>query len=543
MASSGGASTGGGVEGPTNSLVTPLLTDMYQISMAYAYWRSGRHNDEATFELFFRKCPFKGEYVVFAGLDQVMRFIRSFKFTQDDVDYLRTKIPSLKDCDPGFFDYLLTLDCSQMRVDALPEGTIAFPRVTMIKVQGPLIMGQLLETTLLNLVNYPSLIATNATRMRLAAGDNKTLFEFGLRRAQGPDGAISASRYAYVGGFNGTSNVIAGKLTGIEVTGTHAHAFVQSYTGLEDIKDPILDGVDVVARALELRQTDPCFLETNTSELAAFLGYALCFPRSFLALVDTYDTLTSGVPNFILVSKVLHELGYNTLGIRLDSGDLAYLSQQARQLINRMADVLDCPPLRTAKIVASNDIDEHVLLSLKEQKHQIDVFGIGTNLVTCKSQPALGCVYKLVEINGNARIKLSQDIEKVMIPKNKSIFRLFSAEGPAILDLVVTDDEEPPKAGVKVLCRHPFQENRRANVTPARVQRLLECIWNGPEGFEAVIPDLEVARQYAMDQVKTIRADTIRPLNPTPYKVSVSQKLYGFLHDLWLQEMPIQDLQ
>jgi len=265
-----------------NPVVSPMLTDMYQLTMAYAYWRAGRHNEHAVFELFFRKCPFRGEYALFAGSDQVINLLQAFAFTDSDIEYLKS-CPSLSSCEPGFFEYLRGLDASGVEVEALKEGAIAFPRVTLIKVSGPLAVGQLLETTLLNLVNFPSLIATNAARMRHVAGKNKRLLEFGLRRAQGPDGGISASRYAYIGGFDGTSNVMAGKLTGIAVSGTHAHAFVQSYVGWQNIKDPSLDhhsgdpskAMNLVARVRSLKRgSGGRWDATNESECAAFVAYA-----------------------------------------------------------------------------------------------------------------------------------------------------------------------------------------------------------------------------------------------------------------------------
>jgi len=532
---------------PLNPLVTPLLNDMYQITMAYSYWRSGRMNEHATFELFFRKCPFNGEFVIFAGMDQVINYLKAFKFTQADVEYLAS-MPGLAGCDPAFFEYLLTLDCSEMVVSALEDGTVAFPRVTLISVSGPLIVGQLLETTLLNLVNFPSLIATNAARMRLAAGPDKTLLEFGLRRAQGPDGGVSASRYAYVGGFDGTSNVRAGSLTGIHVSGTHAHSFVQSYQGWDDIKDPTLqpitggDAVNIVERVKAIRATQDKWSLTNSSELAAFVGYAQSFPNAFLSLVDTYDTLQSGVENFIIVAIALHESGYTPRGIRLDSGDLAYLSKEARKMIDEAADQHNIPALKKCIIVASNDINEGVLLSLNNQGHAIDAFGIGTHLVTCQKQPALGCVYKLVEIEGAPRIKLSQDIDKVMIPGQKDIYRIFNTEGQPLVDLICRKGEAAPTIGQRVLCRHPFQESKRANVTPTSVQRLLDVVWNGPKKFckEPKTPD--ETRDFAITQLASMRADMTRPHNPTPYKVSVTNSLYMFLHELWQSNMPVPEL-
>ena len=218
---------------PTNPIVTPLLTDMYQISMSYAYFMANKHNDPAVFDLFYRKCPFKGEFCVFAGLDECLRLVKSFKYSESDVAYIRTLLPST--VDEAFFLWLSTVDCRDVKIFAADEGSLVFPKQPMLRIEGPLGVCQLLETTLLNLVNFPSLVATNATRMRLASGPRVNLLEFGLRRAQGPDGAFSASKYAYLGGFDGTSNVVVGKTTGINVQGTHAHAYVMSYTCLDDL--------------------------------------------------------------------------------------------------------------------------------------------------------------------------------------------------------------------------------------------------------------------------------------------------------------------
>mmetsp|Transcript_18838 Transcript_18838/g.72630 ORF Transcript_18838/g.72630 Transcript_18838/m.72630 type:complete len:236 (-) Transcript_18838:10-717(-) len=222
-----------GSRGPTNNLVTPLLNDLYQVTMAYAYFKTGKHNDPSVFDLFFRKCPFKGEFTVFAGLEQCVKHARSFHFSKEDLAFVSETLGP--DMDPAFLEYLRTLDCSAVKIYALREGSLAFPRVPLLRIEGPLAVCQLLETTFLNLVNYASLIATNAAHHRLVAGPTKKLIEFGLRRAQGADGALSGSKYAYVGGFDGTSNIEAGKLFGIPVSGTHAHAFVSSFTDREDI--------------------------------------------------------------------------------------------------------------------------------------------------------------------------------------------------------------------------------------------------------------------------------------------------------------------
>ncbi len=327
-------------------------------------------------------------------------------------------------------------------------------------------MAQLLETTMLNLVNFPSLVATNAARMRLAAGPHKSLLEFGLRRAQGPDGGLSASKYSHLGGFNGTSNVLAGKLFGIEVKGTHAHSFVMSYVSLSDLKTSTIraaDGsgeVEFVVRVLEKR-VQLGFGDSNEGELAAFIAYAQAFPGGFLALVDTYDTTKSGLKNFLSVGWALHELGYKPVGIRLDSGDLAYLSKVSRERFRAIdRDFLGGEEVfGKCLIVASNDINEDVLLSLNREGHEIDVFGIGTHLVTCQMQPALGCVFKLVEINGLPRIKLSQEVEKLVIPGKKTVYRLYGNDRHPLLDLMLTTSEPAPLVGQRLLVRHPFAEN------------------------------------------------------------------------------------
>jgi nicotinate phosphoribosyltransferase len=314
-----------------------------------------------------------------------------------------------------------------------------FPREPLLRVEGPLAICQLLETPLLNLVNFPSLVATNAARMRLAAGWDKTLLEFGLRRAQGPDGGLSASKYAVIGGFDGSSNVLAGKLFNITVKGTHAHSYIMSYTGIGDIKNRMLrvanedNSVDFVSLVLEKRRLLGCE-STNEGELAAFTSYALAFPTSFLALIDTYDSLSSGVENFLAVGLALHSIGYRPVGVRLDSGDLAYLSKTIRGRFEEV-DRLHVKETLFASctIVASNDLNEEVLLALAREGHSIDVFGIGTHLVTCQSQPALGCVYKLAQYNDQPRMKFSQELEKMLIPGRKAVYRLFGQVGDLLL--------------------------------------------------------------------------------------------------------------
>ncbi|XP_055858067.1 nicotinate phosphoribosyltransferase isoform X1 [Episyrphus balteatus] len=648
-----------------NGVVQPLLTDLYQITMAYAYWKSGKIDDQSVFDLFFRTNPFHGEFTIFAGLEECLKFLDNFHYSESDIEYLKATLP--EGIENEFFEYLGNLTAKDVTLYAIDEGSVAFPRVPLIKVEGPLIIVQLLETTLLTLVNYASLMATNAARYRMVAGKNVKLLEFGLRRAQGPDGGLSASKYSYTGGFDGTSNVLAGKLFNIPVKGTHAHAYITSFTGIDELKTRLLrhktDGVtgDLLEHAIEHRQSLSQVLdispeESSEGELAAMVSYAIAFPDGFMALVDTYDvksgpfvnsssniaaksmsafgqlkrpaeeittskklsngiatvkhstlnghnsqskeqinssnnnlkvyrsgliseskeiiTITgdknglsnslptlpsatavynaylpkyveksfrSGLLNFCAVALALNDLGYRAIGIRIDSGDLAYLSCFSRQTFAKVADRFKISWFNTLQIVASNDINEETILSLNEQGHKIDCFGIGTHLVTCQRQPALGCVYKLVEINGQARIKLSQDVEKVTMPGNKSAYRLYSADGHALIDLLQKVSEPAPEVGQKVLCRHPFQESKRAYVIPSKVKSLYKVFWTNGQ-IAQPLPTLEKVREKVQNSLRTLRNDHKRTLNPTPYKVAVSDDLYNFIHDLWLQNAPIGEL-
>lgn len=543
------------VPGPTNPMVTPILTDLYQFTMSYAYWKAGKHLDRAVFDLFFRKNPFGGEYTVFAGLEECVRFIAGFRFSDGEVEFLRSAMPT---CEEGFFDYLREVDCSDIEVYAVPEGSVVFPKVPLIRVEGPVAVVQLLETPFVNLVNYASLVTTNAARHRFVAGKTKTLLEFGLRRAQGPDGGISASKYCYMGGFDATSNVAAGKLFGIPLRGTHSHAFVSSFMSPDEIvgrtlesqngKNTCGDFVALVQSWLSKIQRTSLlhgiFGETNQSELAAFTSYAMAFPRNFLALVDTYDVMRSGVPNFCAVALALNDLGYKASGIRLDSGDLAYLSIEARKFFQAIEKEFGVPGFGDMIITASNDLNEETLDALKKQGHEVDCFGIGTNLVTCYAQPALGCVFKLVEINNQPRMKLSEDVTKVSIPCKKRCHRLYGKEDYPLVDILVGENEPPPKVGQRILCRHPFVESKRAYVVPQHVEELLKCYWSGKSGIpREELPALKDIRDRCMQQLDRMRPDHMRRLNPTPYKVSVSAKLYDFIHFLWLNEAPVGELQ
>uniref|UniRef100_A0A0D3FVZ1 Nicotinate phosphoribosyltransferase n=1 Tax=Oryza barthii TaxID=65489 RepID=A0A0D3FVZ1_9ORYZ len=549
------------VGAPTNPMATALLTDQYQFSMAYAYWKASKHADRAVFDLYFRKNPFGGEFTVFAGLEECIKFIANFKFTEDDILFLQSVMPM---CEDAFFDYLRKTDCSDVEVYSIPEGSVVFPKVPLMRVEGPVAVVQLLETPFVNLINYASLVTTNAARHRHVAGKSKVLLEFGLRRAQGPDGAISASKYCFMGGFDATSNVLAGNLFGIPLRGTHSHAYVSSYMSLDEIPDKSLkskdgsrvckDFVSLVKEWLQKIQLADSlcgvFGETNQSELAAFASYALAFPTNFLALVDTYDVMRSGIPNFCAVALALHDLGYKASGIRLDSGDLAYLSIEARKVFRTLEKEFNVPAFGKMIITASNDLNEETIDALNKQGHEVDSFGIGTYLVTCYSQAALGCVFKLVEINSRPRIKLSEDVAKchdgfqVSIPCKKRCFRLYGKEGYPLVDIMMRESEPSPKAGERILCRHPFLESKRAYVVPQHVEELLQCYWPGTSNKPRVeLPSLEEIRGRCMQQLEKLRPDHIRRLNPTPYKVSVSAKLYEFIHSLWLNEAPVGELQ
>ncbi|XP_060579537.1 nicotinate phosphoribosyltransferase-like, partial [Ruditapes philippinarum] len=541
-----------------NGVIQPILTDLYQITMSYAYWKSGKMNDHAVFDLYFRKNPFKGEFTVFAGLEEVVKFLQNFHFSDSDIQYLKSVLPSYTE--EEFFVYLRNLSAKDVTLYAMEEGMVVFPKEPLIVIEGPLPIVQLMETPLLNLVNYASLVATNSMRFRLAAGPDKTLLEFGLRRAQGPDGALSASRYCYLGGFDGTSNVLAGKLMvprkilSEELSSKRSSHLLCGHMAFTELmtlnlapKDSKTE-VNFVEKCLAWqKKLAPCvgFLpdQVSVGELAAFISYAQAFPNGFLALIDTYDVIRSGLANFCTVAAALSELGYRALGIRLDSGDLSYLSQIVRDTFRKVAQTFDLPWFEHLTIVASNDINEDTIHSLNQQGHAINSFGIGTHLVTCQKQPALGCVFKLVEVNGKARIKLSEDVEKVTIPGKKFAYRLFGHDGNALVDLMVKPDEDPPKVGSRVLCRHPFQESKRAYVIPAKVECLHKEYWkNGKANQDKDLPPLSELRAKAISAMKSLRQDHKRALNPTPYKVSLSEELYTFMHNLWLENAPIGEL-
>lgn len=382
----------------TSYSASPLLTDLYQLTMAYGYWKLNMHEQEAAFHLLFRKNPFKGNYALCCGLGSVVELLENWRFQSDDLDYLST-LKNLQNeplFSAAFLSYLgkLKFTCD---VDAIPEGTIVFPQEPLLRIQGPLLQCQLIESSLLNIVNFQTLIATKATRVCRAAGSDQVI-EFGMRRAQGPDGALSASRAAYIGGCSATSNTLAGKYYDIPVRGTHAHSWVTAFE----------------------------------NELAAFEAYTSVMPHNCVLLVDTYDTIT-GVKNAIKVGKKLRAQGGDLLGIRLDSGNMADLSKKARK-------ILDASGFKNTQILASNTLDEYVITRLKKQGAKISSWGVGTNLITAYDQPALDGVYKLCALRDASgewqyKLKLSEQIEKISSPGRHQIRRFFRDDKP-IADVI-----------------------------------------------------------------------------------------------------------
>lgn len=462
-----------------------LMTDLYQLTMAAAYHSAGLADTQACFHLYFRTNPFDGGFSIACGLAQAVEFLEQFRYTESDIEYLRARTgndgkPLFS---PAFLEWL-----AQMRfscdVDAMPEGTVCFPREPLVRVTGPLPQCQLVETALLNIVNFQTLVATKAARVVTAAAGDPVV-EFGLRRAQGPDGGLSASRAAYVGGVNGTSNTLAGARFGIPVAGTHAHSWVMAFD----------------------------------SELEAFEAYAEALPNNCTFLVDTYDTL-EGVRHAAEVGRALRERGHEMIGIRIDSGDLAWLSKRARE-------ILDAEGFGNARIIASNELDEHLIVSLKDQGAAIDMWGVGTKLACAWDQPALGGVYKLSAIRRpgeqawTPRIKVSEQTAKVTTPGIQQVRRFFE-DGLMVGDMVF--DTETPPAGESTM-QHPEDPLRFTTYCDGVVSDdLLVPVMR--DGARVWNPDaLEVARGRAADQLASLDASHKRFLNPHVYKVGLEEGL------------------
>jgi nicotinate phosphoribosyltransferase len=473
-----------------------LLTDLYQLTMAYAYWKSEKHNTESVFHLFYRKEPFKGGYTIACGLETVIDYLRNLKFDASDIDYLRSL--NGHDGQPlfeeGFYDYLRSMQFS-CSVDAVPEGTPMFINEPLVRVQGPLLQAQLIETFLLNTINYQTLVATKASRICHAAKGAPVL-EFGLRRAQGIDGSLSATRAAYIGGCSATSNVLGGKLLGIPVSGTHAHSWIMSFD----------------------------------NEMEAFEKYAEVMDNNCTLLVDTYNT-RQGIINALEIGKAMKANGKKLLGIRIDSGDLAYFSQMAR-------DLLDHAGLNDVQIVASNDLDEYILKSLCDQKAKIDIAGVGTKLVTAYDQPALGGVYKLSALKNKYgvwvnKLKLSEQSIKINIHGIQQVRRYFK-NGEMSADMLFDVNFGVP-ASPTIVDSADSTRRKHIDEKDYDYQDLLVPIFdNGRLVYDK--PALDEIRTFAAGELRKLHPSIRRFVNPHTYVAGLEHQLFEERIRLILQQ-------
>jgi len=463
-----------------------LLTDLYELTMAYGYWKLGLGEREAVFCLSYRNNPFDGGFSIACGLHDVIEFLQSLRFSAEDTDYLGTLTGADGKplFDRGFLDHLRQMEFA-CDIDALPEGTAAFAHEPLIRVKGPIFQGQIIETALLTLLNFQTLVATKAARICLAAKGDPVL-EFGLRRAQGIDGGITATRASYVGGCAATSNLLAGKLFGIPVKGTHAHSWVMTFD----------------------------------TELEAFEAYAKVMPNNCIFLVDTYNTI-SGIAHAIEIGKSLHAQGHELTGIRLDSGDLAYLSIEARKM-------LDESGFKRTAIVATNDLDESIIASLKDQQGaKITVWGVGTKLATAFDQPALGGVYKLTAVHNSDghwqnKIKLSEQTAKISIPGMLQVRRY--SQGAEFIADAIYDQNLGIAEPVKVI--DPADAARQKTIpADASFEELLVPIFRaGKLVYE--MPDLNSVQRRTKDQLSHLYAGVKRFINPHRYPAGIERELF-----------------
>ncbi|HEY9053235.1 MAG TPA: nicotinate phosphoribosyltransferase [Rectinemataceae bacterium] len=461
------------------SAQSALFTDFYELTMAQGYWKRRMGGQRAVFDYFFRRQPFSGGFSVFAGLETLLADLERFKFGQADLEYLE----SLGIFERDFLDYLAAFSFSG-DILAAREGEIVFPHEPILRIEGDLIQAQLIEGLVLNTLNFQSLVATKSARVWLASGKAK-IMEFGLRRAQGPDGALSATRAAYIGGAFGTSNSLAGKRFGIPLLGTMAHSWVMSYP----------------------------------SELEAFRAYADIYPASATFLIDTYNTLESGVENAIIVGRELAAQGHK-FAVRLDSGDIDYLSRKVRQR-------LDEAGFPEAKIVVSNELDETIIEHLVASGAPIDLWGVGTNLVTGGNEAAFTGVYKLAAIRTGTQekpvMKFSDNPEKSTDPGRKQVHRLYSAQNAARLDLISLEGESV-ESGKEILVHHPSGDYRHLSVSPYAAEPLLHPAMGGGKRLRPA-PSIQEAREYFIQRISSFDSTYLRQLNPHQYKVSISGKL------------------
>ena len=465
-----------------------MMTDLYQLTMMNGYLKHGMKDNIAVFDLFFRPLMNHSVYAVMAGLEQAIEYVENLHFSEEDLDYLR----SLNIFGEDFIEYLRNFKFTG-EIYAVEEGTPVFPREPLIRVKAPIMEAQLMETALLNIINHQTLIATKASKV-VTAAEGKRVLEFGLRRAQGPDAGIYGARAAMVGGCDGTSNVLTGQLFDVSVGGTHAHSWVMSFP----------------------------------DELTAFRAYADMYPNGCLLLVDTYNTLKSGVPNAITVFKELREKGYEPVGIRLDSGDLAYLSKKARKM-------LDEAGFENAKIFASGDLDEKVIWDLKMQGAALDVYGVGTKLITSDDMPALGGVYKLAAeiIDGEVipKIKVSENPIKVTNPGCKQVYRLISKDdNKAYADLITLDDEIIDETKPLTIF-DPVDTWKKMTLENFYAVPLLKPIFvDGKKVYDS--PSIKEIQKNYFKQMDFLWDEYKRLTKPHVYKVDLSQKLYDLKHAL-----------
>ncbi|MGW9126442.1 nicotinate phosphoribosyltransferase [Paenibacillus chitinolyticus] len=461
-----------------------LHTDKYQINMMYAHWKNGSHRQKAVFEAFFRKLPFGNGYAVFAGLQRLIDYVHRLKFDEPALRYLSEQEENY---DEGFLEELKAFRFGGA-IYAMEEGTLVFANEPLVRVEGTIFETQLIETALLNFINYQTLIATKASRIKNVSPDD-TFLEFGTRRAQEADAAVWGARASYIAGFDATSNVLAGMMFGIPSKGTHAHSWVQGHA----------------------------------TEQEAFDTFAEALPNQVTLLVDTYHTLKSGVPHAIRTAKKMEEQGKRMQAIRLDSGDLAYLSIKARKM-------LDEAGLEYVKIVASNDLDENTILNLKAQGARIDTWGVGTQLITAADQPSLGGVYKLVAIEENGvmvpKIKISGNPEKVSTPGWKDVYRIIGSDtGKAIADYIVLHDETDVQEGRKIKLFDPVHPYIYKYVDEYEAVKLLKPVFeDGKQVYE--VPSLEEMRAHHRKQLNLFWPEYLRKLNPEKYAVDLSTKTW-----------------
>lgn len=460
-----------------------MLMDFYELTMSNAYLNEGLKNKIVYFDMFFRKIPENGGFVIMSGVEQVIEYIESLSFDDEDISYLR----SLNIFKEEFLSYLRDFKFSGS-IYAVPEGTPIFPNEPILTVKAPIIEAQLIETMILLTINHQSLIATKANRV-VRAAEGKVVLEFGARRAQGYDGAVYGARAAYIGGVQGTATTIAGQKFGMPVSGTMAHSWVQLFD----------------------------------DEFEAFKTYAENYPDGCVLLVDTYSVINSGVPNAIRVAKeILEPMGKRLKGIRLDSGDMAYLSRKARKLLDE-AGLTDC------QIIASNSLDEYTIGSLLRQKAKIDAFGVGERLITSKDEPVFGGVYKLVAVEENGvivpRIKLSENPEKVSNPGFKKLYRLFDKEtNKAIADVITMSDEviDPTKPYKIFDPVHTWKKKTVKNFYAVELQKTI--FENGKLVYEK--PSLEEIREYSKAEIDKLWEEVTRFENPHTYYVDLSKNLW-----------------